>query len=81
MIGLNRGPPVETPRKGRHYRQPRCLEGVDRAGITAALRRYEANRQERTARMQRTSRQNAWGKSAIDPEWVYGYNAWTAELA
>ncbi len=59
----------------------RCLEGVERAGIAAALRRYEANRQERTARMQLTSRQNAWGKGATDTDWVYGYNAWTAELA
>jgi len=59
----------------------RCLEGVERAGITPALRRYEANRQARTARMQLTSRQNAWGKGATDTDWVYGYNAWTAPLA
>ena len=58
----------------------RCLEGVDRAGVAAALRRYEANRQERTARMQLTSRQNAWGKGATDTDWVYSYNAWTAPL-
>ena len=59
----------------------RCLEGVERAGIAPALRRYEANRQERTARMQLTSRQNAWGKGATDTDWVYSYNAWTAPLA
>lgn len=59
----------------------RCLKGVERAGIAAALRRYETNRQERTARMQLTSRQNAWGKGATDTDWVYGYNAWTAALA
>ncbi|WP_395708012.1 FAD-dependent monooxygenase [Reyranella sp.] len=59
----------------------RCLDGVDRAGIANALRRYEATRQERTARIQLTSRQNKWGKGATDPDWVYGYNAWTAPLA
>ncbi len=59
----------------------RCLEGVDAAGVAAALKRYEATRLERTARMQLTSRQNAWGKGVTDTDWVYGYNAWTAPLA
>ncbi|MFO1158592.1 MAG: FAD-dependent monooxygenase [Reyranellaceae bacterium] len=59
----------------------RCLDGVDRDGIAAALRRYEATRVERTSRIQLTSRQNKWGKGATDPDWVYGYNAWTAPLA
>jgi 6-hydroxynicotinate 3-monooxygenase len=60
----------------------RCLDGVeDRAGVPAALRRYENTRLERTARMQRTSRQNKWGKGETDTDWVYGYNAWTAPLA
>ena len=30
--------------------------------------------------MQATSRANSWGKSATNPDWVYGYNAWTAPL-
>jgi 6-hydroxynicotinate 3-monooxygenase len=59
----------------------RCLEGVDRDGAPAALQRYQATRLERTARMQRTSRQNSWGKGVTDTDWVYGYNAWTAPLA
>jgi salicylate hydroxylase/6-hydroxynicotinate 3-monooxygenase len=59
----------------------RCLEGVDRDGVAAAFTRYERNRQPRTARMQLTSRANAWGKSATNPDWVYGYNAWTASLS
>jgi len=58
----------------------RCLEGVDRDGVAAALGRYEATRTERTARMQLTSRQNDWGKGATATDWVYGYNAWTAPL-
>lgn len=59
----------------------RCLQGVDRAGVGAALRRYERTRQERTSKVQLTSRQNAWGKGVTDTDWVYGYNAWTAPLA
>ena len=59
----------------------RCLDGIERAEIANALRRYEATRQERTAQIQLTSRQNKWGKGATDPAWVYGYNAWTAPLA
>jgi salicylate hydroxylase/6-hydroxynicotinate 3-monooxygenase len=59
----------------------RCLAGVDREGIEAALRRYEATRKERTAKMQFTSRQNVWGKGVTDVDWVYGYNAWEAPLA
>jgi 6-hydroxynicotinate 3-monooxygenase len=59
----------------------RCLEGVDRDGVSDALKRYETTRQERTARMQLTSRQNVWGKGVTDTDWVYGYNAWTASLA
>lgn len=59
----------------------RCLEGLDRDGVEAGLRRYEATRKERTAKMQFTSRQNVWGKGVTDVDWVYGYNAWEAPLA
>jgi salicylate hydroxylase/6-hydroxynicotinate 3-monooxygenase len=59
----------------------RCLNGLDRDGVEAGLRRYEATRKERTARMQVTSRQNVWGKGVTDVDWVYGYNAWEAPLA
>ena len=59
----------------------RCLAGLDRDGVEAGLRRYEATRKARTARMQFTSRQNVWGKGVTDVDWVYGYNAWEAPLA
>jgi len=59
----------------------RCLEGRDRDGVETGLRRYEATRKERTARMQLTSRQNIWGKGFTDVDWVYSYNAWEAPLA
>jgi salicylate hydroxylase/6-hydroxynicotinate 3-monooxygenase len=58
----------------------RCLAEVDGDGIADALAVYEATRQERTARVQLTSRQNRWGKGVTDTDWVYGYNAWTAPL-
>ena len=58
----------------------RCLAEVDRDGVADALVLYEATRQERTAHVQLTSRQNSWGKGVTDTDWVYGYNAWTAPL-
>lgn len=56
----------------------RCLAAVDDPG--EALRRYEAARKDRTARIQLTSRQNNWGKGATDPGWVYGYDAFETPL-
>ena len=57
----------------------RCLAEIDDSA--AAFRCYEATRLERTARVQLTSRQNTWGKQAVDPFWVYGYDAWQTPLA
>lgn len=34
----------------------------------------------RTSRIQLTSRQNNWGKHAVDPAWVYGYDVWETPL-
>jgi 6-hydroxynicotinate 3-monooxygenase len=59
----------------------RCFEGIDRDGVEPALRRYEATRKARTAKMQVTSRQNVWGKGVTNVDWVYGYNAWEAPLS
>jgi salicylate hydroxylase/6-hydroxynicotinate 3-monooxygenase len=59
----------------------RCLDGVDRDGLHAALRRYEATRRPRTSRIQQTSAQNTWLKQPQDADWVYGYDAWTVQLA
>jgi 6-hydroxynicotinate 3-monooxygenase len=58
----------------------RCLDGVDRDGITSALKRYERNRLERTAMIQRTSAQNTWLRGNTNADWVYGYDAWTTAL-
>jgi 6-hydroxynicotinate 3-monooxygenase len=59
----------------------RCLDGVTPDGIAAALKRYAATRQERTATIQRTSAQNTWMRGATSTDWVYGYDAWTVPLA
>jgi 6-hydroxynicotinate 3-monooxygenase len=59
----------------------RCLENVDRAGVADAFRRFEATRKPRTSRVQLASRTNTWLRDPTDPEWVYGYDAWTAPLA
>jgi salicylate hydroxylase/6-hydroxynicotinate 3-monooxygenase len=59
----------------------RCLEGVEREGVTDAFRRFEATRKERTTRVQDTSRANTWLKQKTDTDWVYSYDAWAAPLA
>ncbi|HVV93365.1 MAG TPA: FAD-dependent monooxygenase [Hyphomicrobiales bacterium] len=53
----------------------RCLAGASPAGVPAALRRYEAARRPRTARIQLGSRENEWLRTGIDADWVYGYDA------
>ncbi len=59
----------------------RCLQGVDRHGVAAAFRRFEATRKPRTSRVQLNSRTNTWLKERTDPDWVYGYDAWNEPLA
>jgi 6-hydroxynicotinate 3-monooxygenase len=59
----------------------RCLEGVDPGGVAEAFLRFEATRKPRTSRVQLSSRTNSWFREPADPDWVYGYDAWTAPLA
>lgn len=58
----------------------RATEGTDKAGLTAALEHYEAERKPRTARVQESSLANDWLKKAGNADWVYGYDAWTVTL-
>jgi 6-hydroxynicotinate 3-monooxygenase len=58
-----------------------CLKGVTREGVADAFRRFEATRKERTSRVQLSSRTNTWLKDPTNPDWVYGYDAWSAPLA
>ena len=57
----------------------RCIEAEPHE-LPSAFRRYETVRRARTSRIQGTSQQNTWMRQATDPDWVYGYDAWTAPL-
>jgi 2-polyprenyl-6-methoxyphenol hydroxylase-like FAD-dependent oxidoreductase len=58
----------------------RCVEGVEPEGLAAAFRRFEWNRKDRATAIQQNSGKNNWMQYATDPDWVYGYDATTAEL-
>ena len=59
----------------------RCLKNVDRAGVAgaSAVTRPPASRARRG--LQLSSRTNTWLREPTDPDWVYGYDAWTVPLA
>ncbi|HEY8612855.1 MAG TPA: FAD-dependent monooxygenase, partial [Roseomonas sp.] len=57
----------------------RCLD--EASTLEGAFSRYEATRRERTSRVQLTSHRNEWMSRRTDPDWVYGYDAWTVPLA
>jgi 2-polyprenyl-6-methoxyphenol hydroxylase-like FAD-dependent oxidoreductase len=57
----------------------RCIAAA-KDDMPKAFARYEAARRERTARIQGTSSQNTFMRQPTDPDWVYGYDAWTAPL-
>jgi salicylate hydroxylase len=55
----------------------RALDDIEEATIEIALKRYEAARRDRTARVQIGSRGNEWLKQGGNADWVYGYDATT----
>jgi salicylate hydroxylase/6-hydroxynicotinate 3-monooxygenase len=57
----------------------RCLTETPE-DIVGAFERYTAARRPRTARVQLTSHMNTWMRQATNPDWVYGYDAWSAPL-
>jgi 2-polyprenyl-6-methoxyphenol hydroxylase-like FAD-dependent oxidoreductase len=57
----------------------RCVGEVD--DIADAFRLYEATRKPRASRVQTGSSANTWMRNATNPDWLYGYDAWTAPLA
>ena len=57
----------------------RCVAAAGDAA--EAFRRYEAARLPRASRLQLTSRENTWGRRKVDPDWVYGYDVWTAPIS
>ena len=59
----------------------RCLSQVQRVDdVAAALQRYAASRQARTAEIQIASRGNQWMKTQGNADGVYGYDAWAVPL-
>lgn len=56
----------------------RCID-ADR-DVESAFNRYEGLRKGRTSRIQITSHMNTWMKQRTDPDWVYGYDAWSVPL-
>ncbi|KHL18561.1 salicylate hydroxylase [Mumia flava] len=56
----------------------RCVEAAE--DPAEAFVPYERARRERTARIQVSSRDNAWLKDSGTGEWVYGYDAWSVPL-
>jgi salicylate hydroxylase/6-hydroxynicotinate 3-monooxygenase len=59
----------------------RCLAEFAGDDIESAFHRYEAHRKPRTSRIQAISSANTWmQKSGDNPDWLYGYDAWTVPL-
>lgn len=58
----------------------RCLADGGTDDFAAAFQRFEAARKPRTSEVQATSHRNEFMREKTDPDWVYGYNAWTVEL-
>jgi len=58
----------------------RCVRDVASDDLSAAFERYEASRKPRTSAIQATSAANTWMREDTKPDWVYGYDAWTAPL-
>ena len=59
----------------------RSLSGDGAENVETGLARYETARKPRTARVQESSLANEWLKKGSNADWVYGYNAWSVELA
>jgi salicylate hydroxylase/6-hydroxynicotinate 3-monooxygenase len=52
-----------------------------RRDIEGAVRRYEAHRKPRTSLVQAISSANTWMREGnSDTAWLYGYDAWHADL-
>lgn len=59
----------------------RCLKAVEGDDVEGAFRRYEAHRKPRTSVVQAISSANTWMRGgAADTSWLYGYDAWDADL-
>ena len=59
----------------------RCFDELADARIEHVLDAYEATRKPRTSQVQAGSSANTWMRNATNPDWLYGYDPWTAPLA
>ena len=57
-----------------------AIIGAGIGGLAAAIAQYERTRIGRASRVQLGSHQNEWLRETGIPDWVYGYDAWRAEL-
>ncbi|MEI7925227.1 MAG: FAD-dependent monooxygenase, partial [Chloroflexota bacterium] len=60
----------------------RAIEAAGPDNPVEAFRIYEHHRKPRTSRVQAISSANTWMHGSVpqDPDWLYGYDAWTAPL-
>ena len=56
----------------------RCVAELD--DVADAFRLYETTRKPRASMVQTGSSANTWMRNATNPDWLYGYDAWTAPL-
>jgi 6-hydroxynicotinate 3-monooxygenase len=56
----------------------RCMHEAD--DLTAAIRLYEANRRDRTHKVQTISGYNTWLRAPMDPSWAFAYDVFSAPL-
>jgi salicylate hydroxylase/6-hydroxynicotinate 3-monooxygenase len=59
----------------------RCFDEMPEASVERVFDVYEASRKPRTSQVQAGSSANTWMRNATNPDWLYGYDAWTAPLA
>ena len=58
----------------------RCLQQTNGEDVEGAFARYESHRKPRTSKIQAISSANTWMKEPTNPDWLYGYDAWTVAL-
>ncbi|NML45340.1 salicylate 1-monooxygenase [Ramlibacter sp. G-1-2-2] len=59
----------------------RCVAESGLADPGAVFARFEATRKARTSQVQAGSSANTWMRNNTNPDWLYGYDAWTCPLA
>jgi 2-polyprenyl-6-methoxyphenol hydroxylase-like FAD-dependent oxidoreductase len=59
----------------------RCFDELAGESLEHVFAAYEATRKPRASQVQAGSSVNTWMRNATNPDWLYGYDAWTAPLA